>query len=153
MSKEVSDLFAEFNAECEQIDKETSKEYDHLIAIARKREKDFVKRVKETKRLKNERDKMITVRQRSAMKGGIPALQDIYCALSGGEFRDKGVVLFGHSSKYYADYAARLEETFAQYCTLAIARPDLVKMLKRDKPELVKTLEELVKEMLKKAGK
>lgn len=45
-----------------------------------------------------------------------------------------------------------LEETLANYGALAIVRPDLVDMLRKDKPELVEALDEVIQEMLKESG-
>lgn len=85
---------------------------------------------------------------RNIMGGGIGNLQDIYDALSGGSFRDKGVVTYGHGSRYYADTGQRRAETLANYGSLSVLRPDLVEMLAEDKPELVEALSGTVVEML-----
>lgn len=90
---------------------------------------------------------------RNIMGGGVNTLQDIYDALSGGAFRDNGTVVYGHGSKYYRDTDSRVQETFANYGALSVARPDLVEMLRKDKPELVAELEATVKEILRKVGK
>ena len=77
------------------------------------------------------------------------ALEDIYDALSGGLYRDIGIVRFGHGTKVFNNINSRIKETVAEYGTLSIMRPDLVKMLKKDKPELVKELDNLIDKMLK----
>ena len=87
---------------------------------------------------------------RNIMGGGIGNLQDIYDALSGGKYRDNGVVKYGHGPKYYRSSENRILETIANYGSLSVTRPDLVEMLKEDKPELVAALDELIKEMGKK---
>ena len=46
----------------------------------------------------------------------------------------------------------RQEETLANYGALSVVRPDLIEMLRKDKPELVEALEEVIQDMLKKAG-
>lgn len=84
---------------------------------------------------------------RNIMGGGVNALQDIYDALSGGRYRDNGTVLYGHGSKYYRSTDSRIDETIANYASLSLTRPDLVEMLRKDKPELVKALDELVIDM------
>ena len=88
---------------------------------------------------------------RNLMGGGIGNLQDIYDALSEGKARDAGTVLYGHGKKYYAEVENRLEETLANYGSLSILRPDLIDLLRKDKPELVEALEKVVKDMLTKA--
>lgn len=103
-------------------------------------------------KLKREASEQIDYRCRNAMGGGISSLEDIYDALSGGSARDAGLVRYGHGSKYYREVGKRAEETLANYGALSIVRPDLVEMLRKDKPELVEALEEVIQDMLKKAG-
>ncbi len=89
---------------------------------------------------------------RNIMGGGIGNLQDIYDALSGGSFRDKGTVIYGHGSKYYRDFTSRIDETIANFASLSVTRPDLIDLLRKDKPEVVKALEETIEEMAKKVN-
>ena len=84
--------------------------------------------------------------------GGIGNLQDIYDALSGGALRDKGTVIYGHGSDYYRNIESRVHETVANYAALSVTRPDLINLLRADKPDLVAELEALISELLKKAG-
>lgn len=83
---------------------------------------------------------------------GLNSFTDIYDALSGGKFRDNGVVNFGHGSKYYRSEVERSNEIWANYCALSVTRPDLVEVLRRDKPEVAQMLDEITDEMLKEAG-
>ena len=55
-------------------------------------------------------------------------------------------------SKYYRNADARIHETLANYGSLSVTRPDLIELLRADKPELVAELEATVKEMLEKVG-
>lgn len=87
---------------------------------------------------------------RNIMGGGIGNLQDIYDAISGGQFRDNGTVKYGHGSAYYSRSESRILETIANYGSLSVTRPDLVEELRKDKPELVAALDELIEEMGKK---
>ena len=87
---------------------------------------------------------------RNIMGGGIGNLQDIYDAISGGQFRDNGTVKYGHGSKYYSKSENKILETIANYGSLSVTRPDLVEELRKDKPELVAALDELIEEMGKK---
>ena len=82
------------------------------------------------------------------MGGGIGNLEDIYDALSGGTFRDKGVVKYGHGSSYYSSSEDRRAETLANYGALSVLRPDLVAMLAEDKPELTEALSLVIVVML-----
>ena len=83
---------------------------------------------------------------------GMNNFTDVYDALSGGKFRDDGVVNFGHGGQYYSIADSRSHEIWANYCALSVTRPDLVEVLRRDKPELVQALDEMTSEMLREAG-
>ena len=83
---------------------------------------------------------------------GVNNLQDIYDALSNGEWQDKGLVRYGHGTRYYNSAYRRdkqASEIFANYFSLSITRPDLIEVLKKDKPKLVEALEEIMSEILK----
>jgi hypothetical protein len=107
---------------------------------------------KEAKKLEKWYEEELDYQCRNIMGGGINNLQDIYDALSGGGFRDNGTVKYGHGSRYYTRTSARVHETIANYGALSVTRPDLIEMLRKDKPDLVTELEATVKEMLKKVG-
>ena len=85
---------------------------------------------------------------RNALGGGVNCLQDIYDALSGGTHRDSRKVRYGHGKKYYSNRKKRCSEALAQYGVLSIIRPDLIRLLIADKPELVAALEGTVSQML-----
>lgn len=87
---------------------------------------------------------------RNIMGGGIGNLQDIYDALSGGAYRDTGKVIYGHGASYYLYTEERVHETIANYAALSVARPDLIELLRADKPDLVAELEATILELLKK---
>ena len=74
-------------------------------------------------------------------------LSDIYDALSGGTYRDNGTLLYGHGGRYYSDPKKQNCEIFANYMSLSVNRPDLVGLLRDDKPDLCKTLDKLIEEM------
>lgn len=84
--------------------------------------------------------------------GGAGLLEDIYDALSGGEYRDKGVVKYGHGRSYYRDKESRIHEALANYGSLSVTRPDLIDMLRKDKPELCKALDDTIDAMNDKWG-
>jgi len=106
---------------------------------------------KEAKKLQSAMNAEIDYECRNLMGGGVGNLEDIYDALSGGKFRDRSVVLYGHGSRYYGDRQSRIHETIANYAALSITRPDLIDMLRADKPELVKELDATIVELLQKA--
>lgn len=106
------------------------------------------------KQFKREREKAVNavydeygLKKRAAMGGGIDGLQDIYDALSGGQFRDMGTVKYGHGSRYFGSVDNRKAEIVANYGALSITRPDLIKVLKEEQPELVDVLEDFMKEL------
>ena len=80
---------------------------------------------------------------------GIDNLQDIYDALSGGDWYDSGVIKYGHGAKYYKQNWSKSSEIFANYFSLSITRPDLIEILKQDKPKLCEALDEILEEILK----
>ena len=47
---------------------------------------------------------------------------------------------------------SRVHETIANYAALSVTRPDLIELLRADKPELVAELDAVIVELLKKAG-
>ncbi len=162
MSDDVSRLFKDFNAEYKKIYDDAYDAYKKATKAASdaydiaKNNGSWSAAWKEYKKATNAAKKVMTdtidYAARNACGGGVSSLQDIYDALSEGVFRDNGTVKYGHGSKYYRSVSSQLEETLANYGALSIARPDLIDMLRKDKPELVKALEELVSEMLRKAG-
>ena len=103
------------------------------------------------KKLSNEYEGYRDYAIRNEMNG-LNSFTDIYDALSGGAFRDNGVVQYGHGGKYYRSEVNRSYEIWANYCALSVTRPDLIEVLRNDKPELVQALDEMSDEMLKEAG-
>ena len=156
IADDIDSLFEAFDNECKRISAEinvelrtatsalTNQYYARTISYS-----DYKKAFN---KLKREASEQIDYQCRNAMGGGISSLEDIYDALSGGSARDAGLVRYGHGSQYYRDTRKRAEETLANYGALSIVRPDLVEMLRNDKPELVEALEEVIQDMLKKAG-
>lgn len=84
---------------------------------------------------------------RNLCGGGVSMLSDIYDALSGGSYRDSGTLIYGHGGKYYRDPGNRNCEIFANYMSLSVNRPDLVEMLRKDKPDLCDALDQMIEEM------
>ena len=89
---------------------------------------------------------------RNIMGSGVNNLQDIYDALSSGTYRANGTVIYGHGQQYYASTSNQIKEVVANYTSLSVTRPDLIDMLRKDKPELCKALDNLIDELLVKAG-
>lgn len=159
MGSEISDLFKRFHEECDRIDNEEETAYkqklSELDAVhpfkTLRSFSDYSDYRKKKDKLFKEYRSAVDKGCRSALGGGLPALEDIYDALSRGERRDKGVVRYGHGSKYYKrDDSSAVEEALANYSDLSVTRPDLMQMLKKDKPEVVEQLGKCVEGMLKK---
>lgn len=83
---------------------------------------------------------------------GLDNFTDIYDALSGGSLQADDIVDFGHGRAYFVFPDKRAAEIWANYCALSVTRPDLVEVLRRDKPELVQVLDEMTDEMLNDLG-
>ena len=82
---------------------------------------------------------------------GVNAIEDIYDAISGGTLRDKTAGLYGHGSTYYrhdpgGENAAT--ETIANYCSLALAYPELFEIMAEEQPEIWEACGNLIKAML-----
>lgn len=156
IADDIDSLFEAFDKECKRITAEINAEL--RTATSALTDQYYARSIsysdykKAFNKLKREASEQIDYQCRNAMGGGISSLEDIYDALSGGSARDAGLVRYGHGSKYYREVGKRAEETLANYGALSIVRPDLVEMLRKDKPELVEALEEVIQDMLKKAG-
>ena len=84
---------------------------------------------------------------RNLCGGGVSMLSDIYDALSGGRYRDNGTLIYGHGAKYYRQAGSAEAEIFANYMSLSVNNPDLIDMLRKDKPDLCAALDQMVEEM------
>lgn len=156
IADDIDSLFEAFDNECKRITAEINAEL--RTATSALTDQYYARTIsysdykKAFNKLKREASEQIDYQCRNTMGGGISSLEDIYDALSGGSARDAGLVRYGHGSKYYRDIGKRAEETLANYGALSVVRPDLIEMLRKDKPELVEALEEVIQDMLKKAG-
>lgn len=157
----VKELFAEHKKQCENIAKQMADkmriEHDKIVAQYLPNGVwgsggDYKGYKKAYSKLKSSIEEERDYLTRNVMGGGVNNLEDIYDALSGGTARERGKVRFGHGSKYYRSKAARREETLANYGALSVTRPDLIKLLAEDKPDLVEALEDTVAEMLRIVG-
>lgn len=158
MSDKVKALFSDYDTEVRNIAKTMRDKYtaEHSKLLDKympngmwAKDADYAGYKKAVSKLKSALDEEEDYLSRNAMGGGIGNLEDIYDALSGGKFRDKGVVKYGHGSSYYSSKDKRAHEIIANYGTLSVAHPELLGMLTEDKPELVGALREVVQEMLK----
>ena len=153
---DVKKLFKAFHDECDKIKKELNDEFKATTDQLYKKYTDGEITFKEYKKTFTKLQKEMVVHRKSeyrnALGGGVNSLEDIYSALSGGQLDNAGEIRFGHSKDYYQNRESRIKETFAQFGVLSIMRPDLIKILRKDKPDLVDALDDVVKELLKKVG-
>lgn len=163
IGEEISELFKKHNAEYATVRESLKKTYDKKIADVKEKYlpngmspwedmKAYRQYEKEAKKLRAAMEVERDYESRNIMGGGICALQDIYDALSKGTFRANGTVIYGHGQRYYARESSRIAELIANYASLSVTRPDLISMLRKDKPELCTELDNLIIELLKKAG-
>lgn len=163
MSDEMANLFNKYNAECELVTQAAKKTCSEGARILKEKYlpngmspwenvSGYKQYEKEAKKLLKKINEEIDYNTRNIMGGGVDNLQDIYDALSGGTYRTTGIVKYGHGEQYYADVSNRAKETVANYVSLSVTRPDLIKILRKDKPELCKALDELIIELVEKAG-
>lgn len=162
ISDEISELFKKTNEQVAKIRKEVTDRYAATIAEFKSKNADVVSNMfhdytsykkyqKELKKLYDECEKTIDYETRNKI-GGVNSLQDIYDALSKGSYRNNGVVKYGHGARYYSRMKNQIHEIWANYCALSLTRPDLIEMLRADKPELVATLDKIKAEILKRIG-
>lgn len=160
---DVLDLFSKYDNECLAIRKSAQRAYDEGSRALKDKylpngtapwenPSGFRQYQKEAKKLLKQINEGIDYDSRNAMGGGVNNLQDIYDALSGGAHRGNGVVRYGHGAQYYAKADNRVVETIANYASLSVTRPDLIDMLRKDKPNLCSALDELIQDFIKKAG-
>lgn len=153
-------LFSEFAEHYEKIKKTRQENYDKMIEevnkqyssgkIDYKKYRSLAKKVWSD--IVEESDKEI----RAFKGGGISGLQDIYDAVSKGVFRDTGVVIYGHGSKYYQDKRRtnpNCSESLANYAALCVGHPELIEILAEDYPEIVTALRQCVEAMTKEVRK
>lgn len=152
MSKEVETLFSEFNRQHDELSARLKAERNakHLELNAKYQPKFDSRTItpEEVKAYNNEFNRItkeckekIDGESRELMGGGIPALQDIYDAMSGGRWSElTGQVKYGHGLRYYSELGNKEAETVANYAALSVMRPDLVELLDRDYPELTAAL-------------
>lgn len=158
MSDDVKKLFTEHDAKWKEVSSAVRSKYNQQITALNDSmmNRTFQGTYSDYKKQYNKLQSLLESERdyecRNIMGGGIGNLQDIYDALSGGVFRDTGVVKYGHGGKYYQSVNSRVHETIANYAALSVTRPDLIDLLRADKPDLVAELDATIAELLKKAG-
>ena len=155
IKKLFDDARAEYKAIKEKAKQVFNDEHDEIVAKylpngVFSTDADYKTYKKEYNKIKKKFEETVDYEQRNALGGGIAQLEDIYDALSGGYYRDSGVVKYGHGGSYYRKKGKVINEIVANYGSLSVTRPDLIELLKKDKPELVKALDEMLEEMVKK---
>lgn len=107
---------------------------------------DYAKYHEKTQQLLKELDDTLDNESRAILGGSVGALEDIYDALSYGSYFDNEIVFCGHGSGYYKNTDKICVEILANYGELSVLRPDLVELLRKDKPNLVNALDEIIEE-------
>lgn len=82
---------------------------------------------------------LLTDRAQRNTSNGVNQLEDIYDALVGGSRPG----MYGHGYDYYKSYNNRVQEIWANYCSLSLTRPDLIDTLRKYEPELVRVLDDV----------
>lgn len=88
---------------------------------------------------------LLTDRAQRNASNGVGQLEDIYDALVGGSRPG----MYGHGYDYYRDYNNRVQEIWANYCSLSLTRPDLIDELRKHEPDLVQALDNVAAEIEK----
>lgn len=149
MSDEVDNLFKESNKSYKKIKDEVKKEYNPKFD---KLNKDYDNGLLSYSNYRKEWKKTSTEYSDKIIKlcdnVGTSGLEDIYDALSRGKNQELGITMFGHGTEYFSQDDSIISEIFANYLQLNISKPDLVEMLKRDKPSLCNYLDKLIDEII-----
>jgi len=155
IGKDVSKLFEDFNKQCGDIANRVSKDNHYLFEEINKKwsegkYKSYRSYTSAWSKARSKIKELIDYEERNLMGGGVNNLQDIYDGLSAGYFKDSGTVKYGHGRKYFrkGGVDSQVREIVANYGALSMTRPDLIAMLKADKPQLVKELEALMDSMM-----
>lgn len=152
-SDDIAKVFRDFNKEFNDIQDRVNEKYSLLINELRQNKTlPYSQLHKEWDELIKSRNLEINTLRRNANGGGVDDFQDIYDALSGGMYREAGVVKYGHGKKYFGNKNNRVKEIVANYGALSISRPDLIELLRADKPALVNELDKLMDTIIKKYG-
>lgn len=153
---DIAELFTKHNAELQAVRDKVTKQYLKKFDDAADEYREALVTYKEYKKnynkLRKEMIEEIDYESRNIMGGGVGNLQDIYDALSSGTYRANGTVKYGHGQQYYMTVNNQIKETVANYVSLSVTRPDLIEMLRKDKPELCEALDALIIELVAKAG-
>lgn len=162
IGKDIMDLFQKHNAEFKNVRANLNQKYNDAVDDLKnkymdkgkfKSLNDQLNFITESKKARKDIMEIeLDYEARNIMGGGINALQDIYDALSGGLHRQNGTVIFGHGTSYYSTITNKIDEIIVNYASLSITRQDLIDLLKKDKPDLVKVLEDVIMEMIKKVN-
>jgi len=147
IGQDIKSMFNNHAKELNELGLSLRVEYDSAVSSAKKQlriDGDFESYLNRVNDAKETLESTYDYHARNLMQGGIGQLEDIYDALSGGRFFDSGIVSFGHGAKYYRSNEARIDEMIANYASLSITRPDLVALLKKDKPEVVTALDNII---------
>lgn len=152
--KELFDRFhADLNAEKERLTKEFGRAYAELDKEFREGNMTYKEYKKRNAKIFKEYDDAVEEYGRSWSNGGVNQLEDIYDALSKGEYRDNKTVLYGHGSKYFKeDNARRAGEIFAEFGSLRLNNPELIEMLRKDHPKLVEAYDRYIDELIEHWG-
>ena len=97
--------------------------------------------------IERKKDEEKDLAKRNASGAGMDGFEDIYDALSHGSFSHDGMLKYGHGVQYYSQLEKRERELTANYLSLSITRPDLIEVLRKDQPELVKAMDSIVDEL------
>lgn len=159
ISEDIKKIFNEFNENAKTMDTNINDKYKPLFSKLNDKIKEkkinynqYKTEWSKVRRLCNEELREAEYEQRNFLGGGVNNLEDIYDALSGGRYRDLGTVRYGHGTRYYRNYDNRVKEIVANYGALSISRPDLIELLKADKPQLVSELDKLMDNIISEYG-
>jgi len=102
---------------------------------------------------KTSKDTFALIDRITGKQRGGDQIHDVYDALTGGKYvnyqskQSKGAIEWGHGTGYYISKGNRAKELIANYSSLKMFRPDLVRQLRKDQPSLCKSLDQVMREL------
>lgn len=102
---------------------------------------------------KTSKDPLALIDRITGKQRGGDQIHDVYDALTGGKYvsyqskQSKGAIEWGHGTFYYGSKGNKAKELIANYSSLKIFRPDLVRQLKKDQPSLCKNLDQVMRKL------
>lgn len=85
--------------------------------------------------------------------GAVTSMQDMYDALSEGKLSNTDIISYGHGEDYFRSTTNKAAELWADYANISLTNPDLLKLMRKDMPDVIDALDEMKIMMAKELSK